>query len=496
MSRRLKKQIRWIIILVVISVSLLSLMLFKFHSDKVTTAQKEISKTLRDISEYQKEIDNFYENSEYVFLKKDVSQRKAEQLGGYINVIKSKASDYKVSERSIQSELKPIKEQKKTVQHSFSSLQNKIDGQIAINNLFVKTNEPAINGSSINRDLYVTDTITTKKFSTIKQEYYSETNKSNSKDAWQVAVDELISIAGSQVEQIDLAKKLVDDLLNQDSNSQEITGENISKAQAEVDKILNPSIRSQLTSQLANIQNEVKEKENILASKSDTELLRYTLAMFIKINQKSQEKNLFTVDGEKDEDGEFIGKVKGFDPVDKKTAVWASFTMAQNGYITFQPVYGGPSLRAVSQAGETFKEISADDLNGIREDVSKVTLNVKTIEQFTDFILSNVTFADTMSKDSYTVTSSPSGEDASYEFVFTDIHTKDKYGLKNEQVFYAKYIETPVISSSSSSSQSTDRSSSLIDSSEESSSTNSTTQVKVEQKWELEKVLTRKLFYE
>ncbi|MFD2307520.1 hypothetical protein [Enterococcus termitis] len=126
----------------------------------------------------------------------------------------------------------------------------KNDTETAVNDLF----EKAIIDNDDAKKIAIKNDLQSETVKNVKEKYFV----TKTKDAWQININNMIDNAENQLQQIDIAKKAVEQVykekvLNTDQKKYDV-------AKKEVDKIKNAKAKKELSDKLAKVKSEIEKK--------------------------------------------------------------------------------------------------------------------------------------------------------------------------------------------------------------------------------------------
>lgn len=233
-----------------------------------TKAQKErdevkaeLATKTTNLDDLQKSIEQLFDTKDNNFLIKDINGDQVKTLN------KQVAATIKFSESKelSKSDKASFDKKAKAVQAESTKLTSAYDTQTTINQLFQqKDKKPAMNGTAIQKDLPIVDDLKAETIKKAKDSYYME----GATTTYGKTVNELLSNAENQLNQIDTAKKAVEKVVK-DGKVISTDTTLYDTAKAETDKIKNEKAKKNLTDQLAKVKADIDKKASEEKAKAD-----------------------------------------------------------------------------------------------------------------------------------------------------------------------------------------------------------------------------------
>jgi len=214
-----------------------------------------------NLDNLQQSIDQLFDKKDDNFLIRDVKSDQVKTLTKQV----ADAVKFKESKELSKSDKASFDKKAKAVQADATKLTLAYDTQTTINQLFQqKDKKPAMNGTAIQKDVPIVDDLTAETIKKAKDSYYME----GATTTYGKTVNELLSNAENQFNQIDTAKKAVEKVIKDDKVISTDTTL-YDSAKAETDKIKNEKAKKNLTDQLAKVKADSDKKASEEKAKAD-----------------------------------------------------------------------------------------------------------------------------------------------------------------------------------------------------------------------------------
>lgn len=233
---------------------------YKVYADSVKKEKMDTNMAIIQslVTEVAKEVNGQYDPVQKDFLKKDLSKDQLAQLKKRVETtVKTVSSDSLIVAKDV-----AMTRAEKDLEESFTTLSSKFETQTKLNGLFL---DVTINGSEVKTDLAIKDDLSEKELEGINLDALPK------KDKWSEAVSEIFVNAKEQIEQIKQATVIVDGMFQENIVKEDVSKEQIDRATKEIGLIRNEKAKTNLTTRLKLVTDELAKKEAETKAKVEEE---------------------------------------------------------------------------------------------------------------------------------------------------------------------------------------------------------------------------------
>lgn len=229
-------------------------------SVKAAEATKELKQSTDNLKDLDKKINTLFDSKDPDFLSKSIKTKQLndlqEQVDEKTKISKNKKYDKKEL-KQFESEATAVKEKMKKAKTAMQTL-------IDINGMYQQTQTAvAINGSDVKKDLPIADDLTTEIVAKVKKSDFKE----GATTTYDKTINELLSIAENQLNQIEKAKTEVSKVFK-DNKVVSTDSTLYDTAKTEVDRVKNEKAKKDLQAQLDKVKADSDKKEKEEADKT------------------------------------------------------------------------------------------------------------------------------------------------------------------------------------------------------------------------------------
>jgi hypothetical protein len=261
----MNKKVRWGIIgatsLLVIGVGLFTVNESNY-SKKVEAVASEQSTNDQMVQELKKQLQKLYFDDTKTFLSKEISQEK-------IDLFAKKLNKYSLTSQAFNKKIKNLRKTDKKkyqfnvkkmsmLQDEEKMIQQKFKAQELMNGLF---QSPYLKGATENKEVVIIDDLSAEKLNEVKKATSQEVDEKDNTKKFELTISQGLEIAQKQLEQIDKAKKMINELYKDGKVTDKATRENYESTKKEVEQIKNKKAKESFTASLKVIEAKVQEDE-------------------------------------------------------------------------------------------------------------------------------------------------------------------------------------------------------------------------------------------
>lgn len=229
-------------------------------SVKAAEATKELKQSTGNLKDLEKKINTLFDSKDPDFLSKSIKTKQLNDLQEQVDE-KTKISTNKKYDKK---ELKQFESEATAVKEKMKKAKTAMQTLIDINGMYQQTQTAvAINGSDVKKDLPIADDLTTEIVAKVKKSDFKE----GATTTYDKTINELLSIAENQLNQIEKAKTEVSKVFK-DNKVVSTDSTLYDTAKTEVDKVKNEKAKKDLQAQLDKVKADSDKKEKEEADKT------------------------------------------------------------------------------------------------------------------------------------------------------------------------------------------------------------------------------------